>query len=91
MENMATAFTRWGSDLEQVSAVQLHKLHAKIGQLVVERDFDAASQQLLGTRGKNGSKGHELRGRQQCVLLTLSRSNIYYEPEGESADKLQFM
>jgi len=50
---MATAFTRRGSAPEQVSAADVDKLHSKIGQLVVERDFLAdASQQLLGTRGK---------------------------------------
>ena len=39
---------------EQVSAADVDKLHSKIGQLVVERDFlaDASVHQLLGTRGK---------------------------------------
>lgn len=65
-----------------------------------------ASQQLLGPRpsrdlayGKalpvNGtkmvSKEHELSMRRQCALLTLSRSNLYYEPKGESAENLRFM
>jgi len=36
-----------------VSAAELDKLHSKIGQLVVERDFLADdSQQLLGTRDR---------------------------------------
>ena len=39
IENMATAFTRRGSAPEQVSAADVDKLHSKIGQLVVERDF----------------------------------------------------
>ena len=53
IENMSTAFTRRGSLPEQVSIADVDKLHSKIGQLVVERDFLAdASQQLLGTRGK---------------------------------------
>lgn len=53
IENMATAFTRRGATSEQVSAADVDKLHSKIGQLVVERDFLAdASQKLLGTRGK---------------------------------------
>jgi transposase len=47
---MATAFTRRASAPEQVSAADVDKLHSKIGQLVVERDFLAeASHQLLGT------------------------------------------
>ena len=53
IENMAIAFTRRGTAPEQVSAAEVEKLHSKIGQLVVERDFLAdASVQLLGTRGK---------------------------------------
>jgi transposase len=53
IENMATAFTRRGAAPEQVSAAEVDKLHSKIGQLVIDRDFLAnASHQLLGTRGK---------------------------------------
>lgn len=53
IENMATAFTRRSVAPEQVSAAKVDKLHSKIGQLVVERDFLAdASHQLLGPRGK---------------------------------------
>ena len=53
IENMATAFKRGGAAPEQVSAADVDKLHSKIGQSVVERDFLAeASHQLLGTRGK---------------------------------------
>ena len=53
VDNMATALTRRSSVPEQVSIADVEKLHSKIGQLVVERDFLAnASQQLLGTRGK---------------------------------------
>ena len=54
LDNMASAFTRRGQDaLPEVSTAEVEKLHSKIGQLVVERDFLAdASRQLLGTRGK---------------------------------------
>jgi len=37
------------------------------------------------------SKGHRLSVRRQCSLLTLARSNLYYEPKGESAENLRFM
>jgi hypothetical protein len=37
------------------------------------------------------SKDHNLSVRRQCVLLTLARSNLYYEPKGESAENLRFM
>ena len=53
IENMAAAFAKRGAVPDQVSAADVDKLHSKIGQLVVERDFLAeASHQLLGTRGK---------------------------------------
>ena len=39
IENMATAFTRRCAAPEPMSAADVDKLHSKIGQLVVERDF----------------------------------------------------
>ena len=53
IDNMVTAFSKRGSDPGRTDEAQIDKLHSKIGQLVVERDFLAdASVQLLGTRGK---------------------------------------
>lgn len=53
IDNMATAFSKRGGDRGRADEAQIDKLHSKIGQLVVERDFLAnASVQLLGTRGK---------------------------------------
>lgn len=37
------------------------------------------------------SKDHELSQRRQCALLQLSRSTLYYQPKGESAENLRFM
>ena len=37
------------------------------------------------------SKDHELSMRKQCELLQLSRSRLYYQPVGESAENLRFM
>ncbi len=53
IENMASAFSKRGSDLGRADEAEIDRLHSKIGQLVVERDFLAnASVQLLGTRDK---------------------------------------
>ena len=53
IENMAAAFGRTSSAESQISAGEVEKLHAKIGQLVIERDFlSAASSLILGTGGK---------------------------------------
>jgi transposase len=50
---MASAFGRRERDPDTPSPADVEKLHSKIGQLVVERDFLAnASVQLLGTRSK---------------------------------------
>lgn len=37
------------------------------------------------------SKDNDLSQRRQCVLLSLSRSTLYYRPKGESAENLRFM
>jgi transposase len=53
IENMASAFGSKSPKEPAISAGAVEKLHAKIGQLVVERDFLAdASSLILGTGGK---------------------------------------
>ncbi|PHQ96683.1 MAG: hypothetical protein COB39_11665 [Marinosulfonomonas sp.] len=37
------------------------------------------------------SKDDDLSIRRQCGLLLLARSNLYYQPKGESAENLRFM
>jgi putative transposase len=37
------------------------------------------------------SGDHDLSVRRQCRLLSLARSNLYYQPKGESAGNLRFM
>jgi len=50
---MASTFSKRSSDLGRADEAQIDKVHSKIGQLVVERDFLAnTSVQLHGTRGK---------------------------------------
>ena len=39
------------------------------------------------TRQKIVSRDHKLSVRRQCSSLTLTRSNLYYEPKGESAER----
>ncbi len=53
LENAAGVFSKGKIAPAQIDEKEVAKLHAKIGQLVVERDFLAeASHQLLGKRGK---------------------------------------
>lgn len=53
IENMASAFDGKMAAQPLISEREVEKLHAKIGQLVVERDFLAdASSLILGAGGK---------------------------------------
>lgn len=53
IKNMASAVDGASSAEAQISEKDVEKLHAKIGQLVVERDFlSEASSLILGTGGK---------------------------------------
>ena len=94
---MALSFDAKPAAEPQISDKEVEKLHAKIGQLVVERDFLAdASSLILGTgswrRQKAVKQDHpRLSVRRQCSLLSLTRSTLYYQPRGETAENLAFM
>ena len=51
IENMAMAFSKGKETEAQANAKEVEKLHAKIGQLVVERDFLSQASVLLGVNG----------------------------------------
>jgi transposase len=53
ISNMASAFGVKAEEEPPISQKDVEKLHAKIGQLVVERDFlSEASSLILGTGGR---------------------------------------
>lgn len=53
IENMASAFGVKAEEEPPISPKDVEKLHAKIGQLVVERDFlSEASSLILGAGGR---------------------------------------
>ncbi|MFS4439170.1 IS3 family transposase [Paracoccaceae bacterium GXU_MW_L88] len=94
IENMASAFGGATSAETVISERDVEKLHAKIGQLVVERDFLSGSLQSHPRhwRQKAVKRDHfDLSVRRQCSLLSLARSSLYYHPRGESAENLAFM
>ena len=62
----------------------IYDLHAKIGQLTVERDFLERASNRLGL-------GDAKKSLAQCQLLSISRSGFYYTPKGESPLNLKFM
>ena len=60
ISNMAQTFERGKSDEARASEAEIEKLHSKIGQLVVERDFLASASHRLtasGREAKNGERG----------------------------------
>ncbi|WP_065169871.1 hypothetical protein [Paracoccus sp. MKU1] len=76
---MTAAFGGASPAEPQISAGEVEKLHAKIGQLVIERDFlSAASSLILGTGGKKAVKQDhpDLSVRRQRSLLSLARSSL---------------
>jgi len=93
IENMASAFTKRGAAPEIVSAAEVEKLHSKIGAACGGAGFFGRCLRSVArdARQKMVSRDHKLSIRRQCSLLTLTRSNLYYEPKGERAENLRFM
>ncbi|WP_223998800.1 IS3 family transposase [Aureimonas sp. SA4125] len=94
IENMATAFGGGVAETAQDRDAEFEKLHAKIGQLVVERDFlQKGLRSMSRDRRQAGiEKDHpRLSVRRQCRLLSLTRSTLYATPAGESAENLALM
>nr|WP_321484099.1 hypothetical protein [uncultured Cohaesibacter sp.] len=51
IENMASGFTKGKESEQKSNDAEIARLHAKIGQLVVERDFLSEASVLLGVNG----------------------------------------
>ncbi len=105
---MASTFSKRKDDATRPNEAEIDKLHSKIGQLVVERDFfelnriskasrDGLSGEGLGSLSKDRrqmciERSHPKNSlRRQCKLLSLARSNLYYQPTGEGAENLRFI
>ncbi|MFH0883985.1 MAG: IS3 family transposase [bacterium] len=76
-----------------VQEAELKDLHAKIGQLTMERDFLS---QGARSRGKAGRKAMitpeaDLSVSRQCGLLDLGRSLVYYQPKPVPESDLALM
>ena len=73
---------------------EVRDLHAKIGELTVERDFFSQRAQAM-SRGERKAMitrdAPELSLSRQCRLLSIGRSSFYYAPRGESPSSLALM
>lgn len=73
---------------------KVEKLHTKIGQLAMEKDFvfgeSARARPLIERRAKI-LMDHRLPKAQRCELLDVPRSTAYYEPTPVSAQNLVLM
>ncbi|WP_419161470.1 IS3 family transposase [Candidatus Palauibacter sp.] len=82
-----------GRKLAKEHEARIRDLHAKIGELTVERDFFRRGAQALSRaeRGRMIERDGPLSLSRQCALLAVSRSSLYYRPKGESAENLALM
>ncbi|WP_420634322.1 IS3 family transposase [Candidatus Palauibacter sp.] len=82
-----------GRKLAKEHEAKVRDLHAKIGELTVERDFFRRGAQALSRaeRGRMIERDGPLSLSRQCALLAVSRSSLYYRPKGESAENLALM
>ncbi|MFT9071712.1 IS3 family transposase [Gluconobacter potus] len=91
IEGMAATFSGKAVAEPATSAAEVEKLHAKIGQLLVERDFLRGCLCSLGRdqrREMIDPQRRRLPIVRQCTLLRLNRSGVYYQPAPENAFNL---
>lgn len=94
IENLAKAFDDKAADAQVGREAEVMKLHAKIGQLVVERDFFGQSLRSLSLDRRRTmiEPDHPLLSiRRQCELVSISRASFYRQPAGESPENLDLM
>ncbi|MCP4606744.1 MAG: IS3 family transposase [Proteobacteria bacterium] len=84
---LAEVFSSKSERKDKDSEARIKELHAKIGELTVERDFLGQSLQALShaRRKVMVEPGHSrLSIVRQCALLSISRSTCYYRAKGEN-------
>jgi putative transposase len=93
VEKLAKVFDEKSLEQEKTRDGEITRLHAKIGQLVVERDFVESLRSLSLDRRKTMiDPGHaRLSIVRQGELVSVSRSSFYREPTPESAENLVLM
>ena len=92
-EGLDEVFARGGSPGPSEHEATIRDLHAKIGELTMERDFFQRGFAALSRPARRNlvERDGALSIRRQCALLGISRSSVYYAPRGESAENLALM
>jgi hypothetical protein len=93
IDSMASLFDGGDQAARASSEAEIKKLHAKIGQLLVERVFwHEPPVDEHGPEAKDGRAGQpDLSITAQCRLLSISRSGYYYTPAPENGATLALM
>ncbi|MCP4606223.1 MAG: IS3 family transposase [Proteobacteria bacterium] len=94
VDGLAEVFASKRERKQKDSEAQIKELHAKIGELTVERDFLGQSLRTLSParRKKIVEPGHQrLSIVRQCKLLSISRSSCYYQAKGENPLNLKLL
>ena len=94
MEGLVEVFSKGAEHRRRDHESEVRDLHAKIGELIVERDFFIARVRSMSRSERRAMivRDHPaLSLSRQCRLLSVGRSSLYYEPTGESAGTLALM
>ena len=94
IDGMAGTFSGADDAAKAVSDSEVEKLHAKIGQLVVKRDFFSESPRSMSVdrrRAMVEPAHHRLSISAQCRLLRINRSSYYYASVPETDERLALM
>ena len=94
LRRLAKVFDDKGFEVQVNRDAEVTKLHAKIGQLVVERDFLAKALRSLSLNRRKMmiDPGHpRLSIARQCELVSISRASFYRQPAGESEENKGLM
>ena len=91
---LGEVFSNGGERRRRDHESEVRELHAKIGELTVERDFFVERVRSMGRAERRAlvRRAHpELSVSRQCRLLSVGRSSLYYTTRGESEETLALM
>ena len=93
VEGMREVFSKGAERSRGDHEGEIRDLHAKIGELTVERDFCQRAQVVSWERRRAMIRRDHprLSLSRQCRLLSVNRSSLYHRPKGANAQNLELM